>query len=147
MHRRAPMPADQVHWDGARDEHAILPIVGEGPATFPSESKRFRGTTARTITTYGTEKTLGLQGAGARLASRQPGSAAQPSQVFNLKFRLTLMRFICRWAHHFAGPVVRVTEFYPLYPTNSDTTATMSRRSIGASFRRLMLLSVNWGGA
>ena len=147
MRRRAPMPAEQVHWDGARDEDTVLPIMGEGPATSPSESKRFRGTTTRTITTYGAEETFGLQGARARLASYQPGLAAQPSQVFNLKFRLTLMRFICRWAPRFDGPVVRVTEFYPLYPTNSDTTATMSRRSTGASFRRLMLLLVNWGGA
>ena len=84
---------------------------------------------------------------GARLASCQPGLAAQPSQAFNLKFRLTLMRFICRWAPHFDGPVVRVTEFYALYPTNSDSTATKSRRSTGARFRRLMLLLANWGGA
>jgi hypothetical protein len=59
-----PMPAEQVHRDGAKDKDAVLPIIGEGPATSPSESKRFRGTTARTITTYGAEKTFGLQGAG-----------------------------------------------------------------------------------
>jgi hypothetical protein len=135
--------AEQVHWDGAKDEDTVLPIMGEGPAACPVNRKRFRCMTASTITTCGAEGTLGLRGAGARLASCQPGLAAQPSQVFNLKFRLTLMRFICRWAPHFHGPVVRVTEFYPLYPTNSDTTAAMSRRSTGASFRRLMLLLVN----
>jgi len=36
MHLRAPMPVEQVHWDGVRDEHAVLPIMGEGPATLPS---------------------------------------------------------------------------------------------------------------
>jgi hypothetical protein len=147
MHLRAPIPAEQVHWDGAKNEHAVLPIMGRPGDLAQRNRKRFRGTTASTITTYGAEETLGLQGAGTRLASCQPGLAAQPSQAFNLKFRLTLMRFICRWAPHFDGPVVRVTEFYPLYPTNSDTTATMSRRSTGMTFRRLMLLSVNWGGA
>jgi hypothetical protein len=58
--------AEQVHWDGAKDEDTVLPIMGEGPAALPSESKRFRGTTARTITTYGAEETFGLQGAGGR---------------------------------------------------------------------------------
>jgi hypothetical protein len=33
------MPAEQVHWDGAKDEDAVLPIMGEGLATLPSESK------------------------------------------------------------------------------------------------------------
>jgi hypothetical protein len=122
MHRRAPMPAEQVHWDGAKDKDAVLPIMGRPGDLAQRNRKRLRGTTASTITTYGAEETFGLQGVEARLASCQPGLAAQPSQVFNLKFRLTLMRFICRWAPHFDGPVVRVTEFYPLYPTNSDTT-------------------------
>ena len=43
-----PMPAGsfvthfgkQVHWDGAKDEEAVLLIMGEGPATaFPAEEK------------------------------------------------------------------------------------------------------------
>jgi hypothetical protein len=59
----APTPTEQVHRDSARDEHAVLPIMGEGPAILPGESKRFSGTTARTITAYGTEETFGLQGA------------------------------------------------------------------------------------
>ena len=33
---RVPMPAEQVHWDGAKDEDAVLPIMGEGPAALPS---------------------------------------------------------------------------------------------------------------
>jgi hypothetical protein len=40
-HGSVPMPAGpfvthygkQVHWDGAKDEDAVLLIVGEGPAT------------------------------------------------------------------------------------------------------------------
>jgi hypothetical protein len=41
MQLRAPVPAGSlvthfakcVHWDGARDEDAVLLIMGEGPAT------------------------------------------------------------------------------------------------------------------
>jgi hypothetical protein len=72
--------AEQVHWDGAKDEDTVLPIMGEGPAALPSESKRFRGTTARTITTYGAEETFGLQGAGgaARFMSAWLSRTAKP---------------------------------------------------------------------
>jgi hypothetical protein len=40
MHLRAPIPAEQVHWDGAKNEHAVLPIMGEGRATLPSEIEK-----------------------------------------------------------------------------------------------------------
>jgi hypothetical protein len=38
----APTPAEQVHRDGARDEHAVLPIMEEGPATLPSEIEKLQ---------------------------------------------------------------------------------------------------------
>ena len=34
--------AEQVHWDSARDEHAFLPIMEEGPATLPSEIEKLQ---------------------------------------------------------------------------------------------------------
>jgi hypothetical protein len=76
MHLRAPTSAEQVHWNGSWDEIAVLPIMENGRRRCPVNRKRFRGMTASTITTYGAEETFGLQGAGARLASCQPGLAA-----------------------------------------------------------------------
>jgi hypothetical protein len=41
--RHAPRRADAGRagaLDGAKDEHAVLPIMGEGPAILPSESKK-----------------------------------------------------------------------------------------------------------